>query len=80
MKYRVKKITRANGEEEFFPQCKWFLFWSDCYVMHYYKVKRKTFQEAEDWIIDYELNKLTRQLEKQRNRVVECEYIPLENQ
>lgn len=77
MKYRVKKITRADGKDEFFPQHKHLLFWSDCYEMGTFRIKCDTFQEAEEYIIMWELNKLHKKLEIQRKRVVKCDYIPL---
>ena len=80
MKYRVQKLTLADGTEEFYPQHKSLFFWSNCYVLGYYVVCRDSFQEAEDWIRNYELDKLNKKLEKQRKRVIKCEHIPLENQ
>lgn len=72
MRWKIKKVVYADGRTKFFPMKSYIPL-----IYNYYEdlwgdvVSCKTLQDAQDFIIEKQLNKT---LEKKRNTVIESVY------
>lgn len=75
MRWKIKKVVYADGRTEFFPMKSYIPL-----IYGYYEdmwgdvISYKTLQDAQDFIIEKQLDKLTKTLERKRNTVIESVY------